>query len=131
MGRRAEPLRFVCRACGRDAITLNTGNRGHFCNKSCRADFDRAGPDAPRRYIQDGYWMLCWTERGGAKRRPVRRFQFEHRRVWEQHNGPIPEGLIIHHINEIKTDNRIENLQLVRRPDHNRHHDSGAHGKVA
>lgn len=37
----------------------------------------------------------------------------EHRWLWEQANGPIPPGAIIHHRNEIKTDNRLENLELV------------------
>jgi hypothetical protein len=44
---------------------------------------------------------------------PGGRRVLEHRWVWEQKNGPIPPGGLIHHINEIKTDNRIENLKLV------------------
>lgn len=36
-----------------------------------------------------------------------------HRIIWEMHNGRIPEGMEIDHINHIKTDNRIENLRLV------------------
>lgn len=122
MGQRSEPLRFVCRGCGRDCETHNTGNRGVYCSKQCRADAERKGPDHPRRYMQGGYWMLAWTEPGGTRRRPARRFQFEHRRVWEQHHGPIAAGWIVHHVNGVKTDNRIENLRLMRRADHNRLH---------
>lgn len=36
-----------------------------------------------------------------------------HRLVWEAFNGPIPVGLQINHINEIKTDNSLSNLELV------------------
>lgn len=37
----------------------------------------------------------------------------EHRVIWVYVNGPIPAGLVVDHINEVKSDNRIENLQLV------------------
>ena len=37
----------------------------------------------------------------------------EHRYVWTQVNGRIPKGMQIHHINNNKRDNRIENLSLV------------------
>ena len=36
-----------------------------------------------------------------------------HRIVWQLHNGQIPDGLQIDHINGIKDDNRIENLRLA------------------
>lgn len=36
-----------------------------------------------------------------------------HRAVWVMHNGSIPNGLVIDHINGIGTDNRIENLRTV------------------
>jgi len=36
-----------------------------------------------------------------------------HRLIWIYHNSDIPDGLFIDHINMNKTDNRIENLQLI------------------
>jgi hypothetical protein len=36
-----------------------------------------------------------------------------HRVIWEEHYGAIPEGKFIDHINGNKTDNRLENLQLL------------------
>ena len=37
-----------------------------------------------------------------------------HRLIWVWHHGDIPEGLVIDHQNEIKADNRIENLKPMR-----------------
>ena len=36
-----------------------------------------------------------------------------HRLVYEAFNGQIPEGLQVNHINEVKTDNRLSNLNLM------------------
>ena len=33
--------------------------------------------------------------------------------IWELHNGPVPKGMIVDHINNVRTDNRIENLRLA------------------
>lgn len=36
-----------------------------------------------------------------------------HRVVWETWNGSIPQGMHINHINQIKSDNRLSNLEMV------------------
>lgn len=37
------------------------------------------------------------------------------RLIYWKFNGPIPEGMAVDHINEIRTDNRLDNLQLLTR----------------
>ena len=46
------------------------------------------------------------------KNRKGKKF-YVHRLVWEAFNGAIPEGMQVNHINEDKTDNRLENLNLM------------------
>lgn len=52
-----------------------------------------------------GYVYMHWP--------PTQTERVVHRIVWESVHGPIPDGLQINHKNGIKTDNRIDNLELV------------------
>lgn len=52
-----------------------------------------------------GYWHVV-----AGKKHYMR-----HRIVWEMHNGAIPEGMEIDHVNHVPGDDRIENLRLVTR----------------
>ena len=54
--------------------------------------------------------------------RTTGRQRFAHVIEWELRNGPIPKGYQVHHVNEDKTDNRIENLELVSALEHKRKH---------
>jgi len=47
--------------------------------------------------------------------------QYVHRVIWESVHGPIPPHLEINHINGIKHDNRIANLELVTHQENMRH----------
>lgn len=62
----------------------------------------RPGKDRIGGYLQVG------LSKGGKRKH----FKV-HRLVWEAFNGPIPEGYECNHINEDKTDNRLENLNLM------------------
>ncbi|MBA1156926.1 HNH endonuclease [Microvirga mediterraneensis] len=53
-----------------------------------------------------GYLIAHFSVDGVASDRSV------HRMVWEAFNGPIPKGMQINHLNGIKTDNRLENLEI-------------------
>ena len=71
-------------------------------------------PDAGLVYGRRGQPIRRINTRGYVE--IIRRGKFfglAHRWIWEAANGPIPSDKEINHINGIKTDNRIENLEAV------------------
>lgn len=56
---------------------------------------------------KDGYLQVGLYKDGNGKWFKI------HRLVWETFNGEIPEGYEVNHINEITTDNRLSNLNLL------------------
>lgn len=54
-----------------------------------------------------------------------------HRAVWEAFNGPIPSGLEINHINTIRDDNRLENLEVVTPSENHLHPPTREHKREA
>lgn len=47
-----------------------------------------------------------------------------HRAVWENHHGPIPPGMEVHHADHDRANNRLENLKLLVDSEHASHHSS-------
>lgn len=56
----------------------------------------------------DGYIKVILSKKG--RKRITKSL---HRLVYETFVGEIPQGMQVNHINEIKTDNRLENLNLM------------------
>ena len=54
-----------------------------------------------------GYYQV------GLCKNSIEKKYLVHRLVWIAFNGIIPEGLQVNHINEVKTDNRLSNLNLM------------------
>lgn len=64
-----------------------------------------------------GYIMRTgWKKRGAGGLRLIA--IHEHRYLWEKIHGPLSQDWVIHHINGIKDDNRIENLISMHRMSH-------------
>lgn len=67
-----------------------------------------------RRDKRKGYY-LSTTNIGSARKRL-------HIYIWEKHNGPVPAGMEINHIDENKDNNDISNLECLTRHEHRLFH---------
>ena len=61
--------------------------------------------------------MLCSVRKHGQS---GQKRYYVHRFVWECFNGVIPEGKVIDHINDVRHDNRLCNLQLLTPSENNK-----------
>ena len=57
--------------------------------------------------MKNGYLMFFLSKEGKQKGFTI------HRLVYKAFVGEIPDGMQVNHINEIKSDNRLENLNLM------------------
>lgn len=81
---------------------------GYFATKDGRIYSERSGKFLNLNNCSKGYAKCNLYKKDGTFKN-VR----IHRVIWETFNGPIPDGYEINHKNEIRNDNRLENLELL------------------
>ena len=74
-------------------------------------------------YVSLHRWSMCngrkaskgsyFNARMSRKAVGGNRMKMLHNYIWEYHNGAIPQGLMVDHINQLPYDNRLSNLRLV------------------
>lgn len=93
--------------------------KGKFCSTPCY----RLGSRSADGVEVDGLWFgrtgknaYYWHKRADKTSISL------HRYVWEKHNGPVPQGFVVHHIDHDTSNNELVNLELVVDSDHARYH---------
>lgn len=66
-----------------------------------------------RRGVTKGAEAGCPTGHGYKTFMLNRKKTYVHRAVWEMHNGTIPDGFVVDHIDRDRSNNRVENLRVV------------------
>lgn len=140
--REREKKRTECPKCGKDFIArkaqLRDGNKP-YCSIGCASSHRERKPETYLKVAETrskrtyeyvkGPSHPSW--KGGRHKRNgyifinigPNKYKQEHRIVFEKYLGrELGPEEIVHHINGIKTDNRIENLELMDRAEHARHH---------
>lgn len=108
-------IRVECAQCQR-SLVVSIGRlvkkKNSFCSVPCQKTFFKTNP--PRKaegfWYENGYRVL-WLGNG--------RFKKEHIHVMERKIGrPLRRDEVVHHVNRVRDDNRLENLQLMTRSEH-------------
>lgn len=101
-----------CKYCNKEFYST----RNKFCSKECVQKYKKENYKH-KFYEENGYivqYINGYNKKGNAK---------VHRLVMEQYLGrKLLNDEVVHHINENKKDNRIENLQVMTKREHSRMH---------
>ena len=132
MGRPTVLYNYICESCKSKFVKTGLKKRRNgkhiFCCLRCSADWksvfhkgkkfnnalaekcQKKGKEAS--HWKRGYWI---TAQGYKAIMVDRKYYLEHRYIMEQNLGrKLSPEEHIHHINGIKTDNRLENLELMK-----------------
>lgn len=109
---------YSCKSCNKQVWRTKAHIKKHgnvFCSRICSSKWRREDPAVHRggSWMENGYRVL-YNDGNSVK---------EHIHVMEKHLGrKMLPNEVIHHKNHIKTDNRIENLEILSWSEHQKRH---------
>lgn len=101
----------TCQVCGVSFIPKHPKSPGFYCSYNCMGIANRK-----ERVDRSGYWHVRKPEHPRASSQG---YVAEQTLIMESHLGRYLEpDEVVHHINHVKKDNRIKNLELMKDSDH-------------
>jgi hypothetical protein len=97
-----------CRACGK-FVRKGVKHCSRYCMGVAQRGKSREDRSSPSRKV----YVQIINEQG--------RREYLHRYIWRNHNGEIPEGMVVHHKDENPRNTSIENLESRPRNEHTPH----------
>ena len=91
---------------------LTSANSGSF--KKGSAPPNRRSLGSERICLKDGYILVKVAETNPHTGFPTR-FKHKHAHIWEQANGPVPDGMVVFFVDGDKTHCDLGNLKLISR----------------
>lgn len=114
---RKSKVEYTCKECGKVKSTWPSQVK-KFCSAKC-ATTHKTKSNIGNKILSHGY-VLIYTK---SERANCHGYEFEHRLVMEKHIGRLlTDSELVHHINGIKNDNRIENLVIMSKSEHSTYH---------
>ena len=109
---------MICKGCSDKYVSPY--KRVKYCTQLCQNQHNKQFGKNHWRWkggkanVASGYIMV---------RESTGKYVFQHRLIMEQHLGrKLTNNEVTHHINGIRNDNRLKNLQLMTRKEHAHHH---------
>ncbi len=133
-------MKTTCANCGNELKRIPSRMKGrNYCNAKCQNNYEfnngikdkyKIIEKAQIRRREQGWekWNSIPTMKLGKRGYwliyiPQEDWMYYHHYIWElHHKTKLPEGYCIHHIDENKLNNNLNNLQLMAQKEHNNHH---------
>lgn len=110
---RAHRERSICPDCG-GKKTRQSPRCGRCAGKLRQGERSRNWKGG--RYFNSNGYVMIWGR--NHPRAHSNGYVLEHIRVWMAAYGPVAAGHVLHHLNGVKSDNRLENLATLPRGKH-------------